>query len=217
MVLYRRNYVPGGTFFFTAALANRRSTRLTQHASILRFAFRKARAEHPFDIDAIVILPDHLHAIFTLPAGDADFSQRWRRIKTVFTRGVLFSGATIEGRDKTGRDLWQRRFWEHTIRDDRDFKSHVDYIHINPTRHGLVTNPIDWPYSSLHRYIRKGILAPNWGCEEPSGKGRGEPPDARIAQTSSPHRSWAMRARATHAPPPPNPTDAPLSPPRRHR
>ncbi len=133
MVHYRRNPVPGSTFFFTLALADRRSRRLIEHASILRFAFRKARAERHFYIDAIVVLPDHLHAIFTLPEGDADFSQRWRRIKTVFTRGVLYSGETIGRQDTIGRDLWQRRFWEHTIRDDADFSRHVDYIHFNST------------------------------------------------------------------------------------
>ncbi len=175
VVHYRRNYVPGGTFFFTVALADRRSSRLVEHVSSLRFAFRKARAERPFNIDAIVILPEHLHAILTLPEGDADFSHRWRRIKAVFTDRVQWSGETTDQRDRTGRTLWQRRFWEHTIRDDEDFARHVDYIHVNPIKHGLVSNPSDWPHSSLHRYIRDGVVAPDWGCAEAVEDNRGEP------------------------------------------
>jgi putative transposase len=167
--------VPGATFFFTVALADRRSNGLIDHISILRLAFRKARSERPFDIDAIVVLPDHLHAILTLPEGDADFPRRWRRIKTVFTQGVLCAGETLGRRDGTGRSLWQRRFWEHTIRDDADFSQHVDYIHYNPTKHGLVPSPLDWPYSSLHRFIRQGIVAPDWGGANVIADDRGEP------------------------------------------
>ena len=166
MVRYRRNFLPGGTFFFTVALADRRSTLLTDHISILRQAFRKARAERPFDIDAIVILPDHLHTIVTLPEGDSDFPHRWRRIKTIFTRGALYQDETIPPRDNTGRALWQRRFWEHTITDESDFARHVDYIHINPVKHGLVSNPLDWPHSSLHRFLRQSIVAPSLGYKE---------------------------------------------------
>jgi putative transposase len=175
VVCYRRNYVAGGTFFFTVALADRRSRRLIEHVSILRFAFGKARAERSFDIDAIVILPDHIHAILTLPEGDSDFSHRWRRIKSIFTQGVLRSGDTICRRDGTGRELWQRRFWEHTIRDDCDFSRHVNYIHFNPAKHGLVANPADWPHASLHRFIRDGVVAPDWGKAEDSEGEFGEP------------------------------------------
>jgi len=175
MVRYRRNLVPGATFFFTVALADRRSTGLIYHVSTLRRAIRKVRIERPFDIDAIVVLPDHLHGIFTLPEGDADFSHRWRRIKTVFTQGVLSAGQVIGRRDGTGRSLWQRRFWEHTIRDDADFSQHVDYIHYNPTKHGLASSPSDWPYSSLHRFIRQGLVAPDWSGTPVAGDERGEP------------------------------------------
>jgi putative transposase len=170
--------VLGATFFFTVALADRRSTGLIDHISILRHAFRKARSERPFDIDAIVILPDHLHAILTLPESDADFPHRWRRIKTVFTQGVLCAGEALDRRDGTGRSLWQRRFWEHTIRDDADFGRHVDYIHYNPTKHGLVSGPSDWPYSSLHRFIRQGVVAPDWGGADGAGGDLGEPKDS---------------------------------------
>jgi putative transposase len=189
VVRYRRNLVPGATFFFTVALADRCSMGLIDHISMLRSAFRKARSERPFDIDAIVILPDHLHAILTLPEGDADFPHRWRRIKTVFTQGVLCAGEALGRRDGTGRGLWQRRFWEHTIRNDADFSRHVDYIHYNPAKHGLVASPSDWPYSSLHRFIRQGIVAPDWGGADVTADDRGEPkhsagPAARLTTPS---------------------------------
>jgi len=163
VVRYRRNFVPGATFFFTVALADRRSSRLTAHIGDLREAFRKARSERPFEIDAIVVLPEHLHAIFTLPDGDADYPRRWWRIKTVFTHRLRHAGMALSSRDGTGRILWQRRYWEHTVRDEADFGRHVDYIHYNPVRHGLIANPADWPCSSLHRFIRQGVLAPSWG------------------------------------------------------
>jgi putative transposase len=175
VVGYRRNFIPGGTFFFTVTLADRRSTLLTTSVAQLRTAFRTVRSERPFDIDAIVILPDHLHAVWTLPDGDADFPLRWRRIKTVFTRAVIASGATFKPRDGGGRILWQRRFWEHTIRDAGDFSRHVDYVHYNPVKHGYVANPLDWPHSSLHRFVRNGILPPDWGKVAGDDDGFGEP------------------------------------------
>ncbi len=137
--------------------------RAIDHVALLRSAFRKAQSERPFVTDAIVILPDHLHAILTLPPGDADFSDRWRRIKGGFTRSVTATGAPIS-RDHRGEySLWQKRFWEHTIRDERDFERCTDYVHFNPVKHRLVTSPSDWPFSSLHRYVRAGVLAPDWG------------------------------------------------------
>ena len=163
MVRYRRNFVPGGTYFFTVALADRNVSWLTSHITELRTAFRSVQTRQPFDIDAIVVLPEHLHAIFTLPEGDAAFPQRWQHIKMAFTKALVRKGASLPLRDGSGRVLWQRRYWEHTIRDDADHARHVDYIHHNPVKHGLVTNPVDWPHSSLHRYIRDGILAPDWG------------------------------------------------------
>ena len=163
MVHYRRNFLPGGTFFFTITLDDRKSSTLIDHVELLRAAFRETQGERPFVIDAIVILPDHLHAILTLPAGDSDFSDRWRRIKGSFTRSVLATGAQIS-RDHRGEySLWQRRFWEHTIRDDSDFERCANYVHFNPVKHRLVTSPSDWPFSSLHRYIRAGILPSDWG------------------------------------------------------
>jgi len=140
MVRYRRNFVPGGTFFFTVTLDDRRSSALVDHVALLRAAFRKTRTERPFVVDAIVVLPDHLHAIMTLPPDDSDFSDRWRRIKGIFTRSVVAAGVPIS-RDHRGEyALWQKRFWEHTIRNDRDFERCADYIHFNPVKHRLVAS-----------------------------------------------------------------------------
>ena len=135
MVRYRRNFVPGGTYFFTVTLADRRSRMLVEHVRTLRHAFRISREERPFSVEAIVVLPDHLHTIMTLPEGDADFSGRWRRIKGLFSKRVA-SSAALRPNKKGEYGLWQRRFWEHTIRDDADFAEHFDYIHFNPVRHG---------------------------------------------------------------------------------
>ncbi len=175
MVHYRRSLVPGGTFFLRVTVADRRSSILVDHVASLRHAFRAARKERPFTIDAIVILPDHLHAIMTLPEDNADFSGRWRRIKGLFTRQVIARGLPI-GRDDRGEyALWQRRFWEHTIRDESDFSRHLDYIHYNPVKHGLVSRVSDWPYSSFHRYVRQGWLPEDWaGVAETTSRGFGE-------------------------------------------
>lgn len=163
MVQYRRNLIPGGTFFFTVTLADRRSAFLVEHIGALREAFRVTRRDRPFTIDAIVVLPDHLHAILALPPDDVDFPGRWRRIKSVFTRKVVAAGAPLSRNERGEYSLWQRRYWEHTIRDDTDFERHVDYIHFNPVKHGLTRQVRDWPYSSFHRYVRQGILPLDWG------------------------------------------------------
>jgi putative transposase len=155
---YRRANQPGGTFFFTV-VTYRRLPWLTQANSreILRRVIRRVRLEHPFTIDAWVLLPDHMHCIWTLPLEDADFSKRWGLIKAGFTREMKQSSPQPE------RSFWQNRFWEHQIRDDLDFERHVDYIHYNPVKHGLVPNVNDWPYSTFHRYIRDGLYEPHWG------------------------------------------------------
>ncbi|MEN8179436.1 MAG: transposase [Pseudomonadota bacterium] len=163
MVLYRRNYLPGGTFFFTVTLRNRRLRLLTEHLDMLREAFREVKADRPFEIDAIVILPEHLHLIWTLPEGDADYSTRWRLIKGGFTRRLKARGVNFVRDARGEHGLWARRFWEHTIRDETDLQQHIDYIHFNPVKHSHVSRPIDWPHSSLRRYVRKGILSNNWG------------------------------------------------------
>jgi putative transposase len=169
MVRYRRNILPGGTFFFTVTLADRRSSALVDHIGTLRKAFRVARGERPFEIDAVVILPDHLHAIFTLPQADADYSGRWRRIKGDFSRSLLESGVPVRRRPNGDLAFWQRRFWEHTIRDENDFARHVDYIHFNPVKHGLVQRVRDWPHSSFHRYVREGVLPEDWAGDAREG------------------------------------------------
>jgi putative transposase len=163
MVLYRRNFIPGGTFFFTVTVADRRSSVLVDHVGLLRNAFRHARDRKFFAVDAIVILPDHLHAILTLPPGDSDFSGRWKAIKAAFTRSIIATGRAVPRDDRGGYLLWQKRFWEHTIRDDQDFERCANYIHFNPVKHRLVSIRGEWPFSSLHRYVRAGILPLDWG------------------------------------------------------
>lgn len=175
MVRYRRNFLPGGTYFFTVTLADRRSTALVDYIDQLRAAFRAARRERPFAIDAVVILPDHLHAIFTLPSNDADFSGRWRRIKGHFSTALIDTGIALKRRPNGDLALWQRRFWEHTIRDENGFARHVDYIHFNPVKHGLVRRVSDWPHSSFRRYVREGLLPDDWaGDVSESGGDFGE-------------------------------------------
>jgi putative transposase len=137
MANYRRNLLLGGSYFFTANLADRRRALLTDHIDVLRAAFRRVRARHPFAIEAAVILPDHLHTIWTLPESDADFATRWRLIKGGFSH-ALPGGERISASRaaKSERGIWQRRCWEHTLRDEDDFARHLDYIHFNPVRHG---------------------------------------------------------------------------------
>jgi putative transposase len=175
MVRYRRNFVPGGTYFFTITLEDRNSAILVEQVAALRMAFRVTRRERPFNVDAIVILPDHLHAILTLPDGDPDFSGRWRRIKGHFSTHLLKVGVMCARHPNGELALWQRRFWEHTIRDEDDFARHVDYIHFNPVKHGLVTRVCDWPYSSFHRFVQLELLPEDWaGDVSEAGRKFGE-------------------------------------------
>jgi putative transposase len=176
MVAYRRNRLAGGKFFFTLTLADRRSTVLVDHIDSLRAAFRETRRERPFRIDAVVILPDHLHALLALPDGDADFPGRWRRIKGYFSSRLLQESVNIKRYSRGELALWQRRYWEHTIRNDEDFARHVDYIHFNPVKHGLVKRVVDWPHSSFHLYVRRGTLPQDWaGDASESAQDYGEP------------------------------------------
>ncbi len=173
---YRRSDTSGGTFFFTVNLANRSSRLLTNHIHVLRDAVRKVQQTRPFRIVAMVVLPDHLHAVWTLPATDADYPLRWSLIKAGFSRSLEKSEYINDTRRrKRERGIWQRRYWEHQIHDDADLARHVDYIHINPVKHGHVGAPVDWPYSSIHRYIRQGILPAGWAIHRRgSGSGFGE-------------------------------------------
>ena len=161
---YRRVIAKGGTYFFTLNLADRSSALLVEHASVLRRAIQKVRSAHPFELQAIVVLPDHLHALWTLPQENADFAMRWSLIKAGFSRGISAGEQVSRSRIyKRERGIWQRRYWEHQIHDERDFQQHVDYIHYNPVKHGYVSRAIQWPYSSLHRYVTRGWLTAQWG------------------------------------------------------
>ncbi|MBI2296166.1 MAG: transposase [Betaproteobacteria bacterium] len=175
---YRRANIPGGTYFFTVNLADRRSRLLVDRVEALREAVRRVRAPHPFRIDAMVVLPDHLHAVWTLPEGDADFALRWALIKASFSREIEKTERISASRRAKGeREIWQRRYWEHLIRDEIDFARHADYIHFNPVKHGYVAKPADWPHSSIHRYVASGRLPADWAgtgtevdeCGERSG------------------------------------------------
>lgn len=138
----------------------------------MREAMRSVRMERPFCIDAVVILPDHLHCIWTLPPGDVDYALRWREIKSRFSRRIPVGEPRTLGRVNKGeRGIWQRRYWEHTVRDERDMERHVDYIHYNPVKHGQVTCVADWPYSSFHRFVQKGIYPMNWAGGTLSAEG----------------------------------------------
>lgn len=158
MPRYVRAFHPGGTFFFTVALLERRRRLLTEHIDTLREVMRDVQSRRPYRIDAIVVLPDHLHCLWTLPPDDADFSSRWWAIKSGFSRRMEKNERLSETRRHKGeRGIWQRRFWEHLVRDERDFERHADYIHYNPVKHGHVHRVTDWLHSSFHRYVERGV------------------------------------------------------------
>ena len=167
---YRRVRTPGGSYFFTL-VTHRRKPLLDNPESrhVLREMIQHVRKELPFRIEAWVLLPEHLHCIWTLPQGDADYSKRWGLIKAGFSkrmRGVFRSSEWIRGSQAKHREsaIWQRRFWEHEIRDQEDFNRHMDYIHWNPVKHGQVVRVVDWPYSTFHRYVTQGVYPTDWGC-----------------------------------------------------
>jgi putative transposase len=164
MRAYIRNRTPGGIWFFTVNLAERRgNTLLVDRIDALGAAIRRSRDEHPFDMLAFVVLPDHLHCIWQLPAGDSDYPTRWRLIKSRFSRSL----ASTERRNpsrlaKSERGIWQRRYWEHLIRDADDLRAHLDDIHFNSVKHGHVADVAQWPHSSFHRHVRAGLLPRDW-------------------------------------------------------
>jgi putative transposase len=160
---YRRAKIKGGSFFFTVALADRSSKLLTEEVDRLRQAYRVVQERRPFETIAICILPDHIHAVWALPDQDPDFATRWNLIKGGFSRGIDARSRSQSKVSKREKGIWQRRYWEHAIRDEADLERHVDYIHFNPVKHGHVTRVADWPHSSFHRYVERGILAPDWG------------------------------------------------------
>jgi REP-associated tyrosine transposase len=162
---YRRARIEGGTFFFTVTLADRSSDLLVRHIDRLRRTYASVQQRRPFETVAICVLPDHIHAIWQLPPNDADFPPRWSLIKSGFSRGLAIIDAlrTPSKIVKRERGLWQRRYWEHVIRDEADLERHVDYIHFNPAKHGLFSRVGDWPHSSFKQYVARGDLLPDWG------------------------------------------------------
>jgi len=164
---YRRAKTKGGTYFFT--VVSYRRQKILCHENVrqaLREGIREVQKTHPFIIDGWVLLPDHLHCIWTLPPDDADFGIRWAMIKRFVTkqcnwlrRSDLMTASKRKRKEST---LWQRRFWEHQIRDELDYEKHMDYIHYNPVKHGFTTAVKDWPYSTFHRYVKEGIYDENW-------------------------------------------------------
>jgi|SRR5580704_6792277 putative transposase len=163
MSRYRRAKIEGGIFFFTVALADRSSDLLVQEIDRLRRSYKAMQERLPVETAAICILPDHIHALWQLPENDTDYMSRWSLFKTSFSRALppshTRSASKIAKREK---GIWQRRYWEHAIRNDADFGRHVDYIHYNPVKHGLVPRVVDWPHSSFHRYVEQGILPDDW-------------------------------------------------------
>jgi putative transposase len=174
MTRYRR-ITAGSTFFFTIVTYRRRPI-LCKDAvrAALRQAIHDVRVTRPFSIDALVLLPDHLHCIWTLPDGDSDYSTRWSRIKRNVSREChqAFHNSlllTPSARKRREVSIWQRRFWEHRIRDEADFERHADYIHYNPVRHGYAARASEWPYSTFRQYVKRGVYAPEWGEGPESG------------------------------------------------
>ena len=163
----QRIWLPNATCFFTLNLQNRQCDTLTRHIDALRTAFRTVKARHPFVINAMVVMPEHCHLIMTLPEHDMRYSVRISLIKAAFSRQLTVSeSVSLSRQKKRERGIWQRRFWDHIIRDERDYMNHVHYIHFNPVKHGYVENPCDWPYSSIHRFIQEGLLPVDWACSE---------------------------------------------------
>ena len=158
---YRRAFAPGAIYFFTVVTARRRPLFGDAAAcDLLRQALRQVAEQRPFTVNAMVVLPDHLHCLWTLPPDDVDYPTRWRLTKTWVTQ-----------RYGAGRTLWQPRYWEHLIRDDTDYRQHVEYIHYNPVKHGHVSRPSQWPHSSFRRYVKAGLYPEDWGSSEPVWKG----------------------------------------------
>jgi putative transposase len=168
---YRRAKIAGATYFFTVVTDGRLPI-FNDASAVASFeaGMNRIKDRHPFKIDAYVILPDHIHMLWTLPEGDANFSMRWRLIKEAFTKTYIRDQRPLpknaSRRSKGEQPIWQRRFWEHVIRDEDDFTAHVDYIHYNPVRHGLVAAARDWPHSSFAEWFERGVYEPNWGSDD---------------------------------------------------
>ena len=180
---YRRAWREGGCYFFTVVTYKRQPIlTVSENVSRLRMAFRHVKQKRPFEIDGIVVLPDHVHCIWRLPEEDDDFATRWRLIKHFFSRScsvgrmgeakrthqtIIEETQSNSRKGKQERAVWQRRYWEHLIRDEQDWRKHMDYIHYNPVKHGIVNAPIQWPYSSFKQCVNKGWYSSEWGSSEP--------------------------------------------------
>ncbi|VFM94998.1 MAG: putative transposase [Candidatus Kentron sp. G] len=168
---YRRMRFDGAAYFFTVNLADRSSCLLVERIGDLRVVVGEVRRAHPFEIVAWVVLPDHLHALWRMPEGDTDYPTRWALIKAGFSRTIPKVEQIVHSRKKKGeRGIWQRRYWEHTIRDDTDLGRHMSYIHYNPVKHGYVRRAMDWEFSTFHRYVRIGWIPEDWGHGEDFGE-----------------------------------------------
>jgi len=211
---YRRIWRPGGTYFFTVnALIRRNNDVLVRHIDVLREAVRSVRAAHPFTIHGWVVLPEHLHCVIELPEGDADFAQRWLLIKAGFSKRLPMGERRSASRVARGeRGVWQRRFWGHLIRDEADYRHHMDYLHFNPVKHGWANRVADWPYSTFHRLVASGVYPMDWGgpCDTrdsnariPHACPRQTPPRQMPAPTAGEcrmaHDSPATLTRTRHA------------------
>lgn len=165
---YRRSRIEGGCYFFTVNLLERHQNRLfVEQIKLLRNVVKQVRSKHPFHIDAWVILPEHMHCIWTLPKSDADYALRMRLIKSLFAKRLPKTERSSIVRQRKGeRGIWQRRFWEHTIRDENDYERHMDYVHFNPVKHGHVERVLDWPYSTFQHHVQLGVYSENWGVED---------------------------------------------------
>jgi putative transposase len=163
MPRYVRAKFKGSVFFFTVVLAERQSNLLCEQIERLRQTYRAVQQRRPFETIAVCVLPDHIHALWALPEGDADFATRWSLIKSGFSRGLDPRSRSASKVGKREKGIWQRRYWEHAIRDDLDLKRHIDYVHFNPVKHGHVACVANWPHSSFHRYVERGLLAADWG------------------------------------------------------
>ena len=164
---YRRAWHAGGTYFFTVNLLQRGDNDLhVKHINILRNVVKKVKNKHPFIIHGWVVLPDHFHCVIELPAEEIDFALRLRLIKSGFSKAIPATEYRSEIRVKRGeRGIWQRRYWEHLIKNDADYQAHMDYVHINPLKHGLVRHVQAWQYSTFHRWVRLGVYPENWAAD----------------------------------------------------
>jgi putative transposase len=172
MAQYRRVYFPGGSFFFTIVVNGRKPIfKSAISRKLLREAWSTIHKKYPFTLVACCLLPEHLHCIWTMPENDSDYSMRWKGIKGLFSkeynkvvRPVVKLSKSMKKKREAG--IWQRRFWEHTLCRQEDFNAHIDYIHYNPVKHGLVKNVSDWPWSTFHKYVKQGIYPADWGTDD---------------------------------------------------